>query len=490
MSERIEAMKLTNLVWLKRDLRTRDHAPFHAAEKEGIPYRAVYLFEPSVLRHPDSALRHQQFIYHSIKELNKTLSPYKRRIEIFYGEASEVFGFLTSRFNVQTVFSHRETGIELTWQRDKKVRACFEEQGILWKEFQRDGILRGITNRNGWDKHWFVTMAQPLIENHFSITDLTPIDHPFILPEGYQQELEIYPSGFQPAGEQNGWEYLRSFTEERGFNYNKHISGPIESRTSGGRLSPYLAWGNLSIKQAFQHIKTHENFGTAKRAFGALLTRLKWHCHFIQKFEVECEYEYICINRGYELLPHKSDPEKLRAWKAGKTGFPMVDACMRCVTQTGWINFRMRAMMVSFLCHHLDQDWRDGTYHLARQFLDYEPGIHYPQFQMQAGTTGINTVRIYNPVKQSQDHDPEGTFIKKWIPELSRVPKEHIHEPWKMTGMEQNFYGVTIGRDYPEPLVNLQTSGRYARNKIWGHRKNQAVKEDNKRILATHARVI
>lgn len=481
-------MEPTNIVWLKRDLRSEDHAAFHAAEKDGLSYITIYLFEPSMLKHPDSALRHQQFVYHSIQALNETLNPYNRRVEIFYGEAMNVFKYLTSTFNIQTVFSYQESGIELTWKRDKQVGKFFEAEGTLWKEFQRDGIVRGITNRNGWDKSWFTSMSKPAIENSYSRSELAPFEHPFKLPDEYQKQLEEYADIFQPAGEYNAWRYLRSFAEERGFNYNKHISKPTESRNSGGRISPYLAWGNLSIKQAYRHVKFHRNFAANKRPFGAFLTRLKWHCHFIQKFEQECEYEHTCINRGYELLPHESDPKKLRAWKDGKTGFPMIDACMRCVTETGWINFRMRAMMVSFLCHHLDQDWRDGVYHLAQQFLDYEPGIHYPQFQMQAATTGINTVRIYNPVKQGRDHDPEGSFIKKWVPELTNVPTEHIHEPWLMTDMDQSFCKIQIGKDYPEPIVDLQKSGKYARTKIWGHRKNQAVKEDSKRILAKHTR--
>lgn len=359
---------------------------------------------------------------------------------------------------------------------------------VQWLEYATNGILRGIKNRIGWDKNWYQVMSENPIINTFSKSNLVFIKHPFSIPEDLMNKLSVYSESFQPAGESKAWLYLKTFLEYRGNQYHLLISKPTESRKTCSRISPYLAWGNLSIQQVVFFTKEHPNVFDHKRAYEAFLTRIKWHCHFIQKFEVECDYETLCVNRGYELLTYENNSEFIKAWKIGKTGYPMIDACMRVVIETGWINFRMRAMLVSFLCYHLDCDWREGVYHLAKQFLDYEPGIHYPQFQMQAGTTGVNTIRMYNPVKQSQDHDANGVFIKKWVPELVNVPIEFIHEPWKMTLFDQEFCGVRLGEDYPYPLVDLRISGKNAREKIWGHRNNAIVKSEKKRILSTHVR--
>lgn len=477
-----------NIVWFKRDLRTKDHEPLYRAEKAGLPILLLYIFDTGAMAHEDMATRHHRFVYQSTEEINRDLENSGHKLDVRYGKSAEIFDAILADFDVKTVFSYQESGTQVTWNIDKAVATVFRKKGVEWFDVEKDGVMRALGSRNGWEDHWFDHIVIRPIGNTRNWQGAVWKNEEFELPAQFVSEISQKDPQMQPGGERAGWNYLNSFAKDRGRNYQRHISKPEFSRKSSSRLSPYIAWGNLSVRQVFHFVRFHPNYDGNKQAYRSFLLRLQWRSHFIQKFEVECSYETHCVNKGYELLQHDRNEHFIEAWKEGKTGYPLVDACMRALQHTGWVNFRMRSMLVSFFCHHLDQDWRDGMYHLARLFLDYEPGIHFTQFQMQAGTTGVNTVRIYNPVKQSKDHDPEGSFIRKWVPELQEIPDAFLHEPWNMTLFEQEMYDFKLGEKYPEPLVELEESGREARTKIWGHREHVEVQTEKQRILAVHVK--
>jgi deoxyribodipyrimidine photo-lyase len=201
---------------------------------------------------------------------------------------------------------------------------------------------------------------------------------------------------------------------------------------------------------------------------------------------MEHTMEQASVNKGYHKLKKSISESYQRAWQAGQTGFPLVDASMRCLIETGYVNFRMRAMLVSFFTHILWQPWQAASAHLSQQFLDFEPGIHFPQLQMQAGETGINNLRIYNPTTNSLKHDPEAVFIRKWVPELAKLDTPFVHEPYLMTELEQGFYDFKLGEDYPEPIVDIQENRKRASDILWNMKEDSEVRRESIRILKRH----
>ena len=233
------------------------------------------------------------------------------------------------------------------------------------------------------------------------------------------------------------------------------------------------------MREIFHRIAAEEKRSKSTSTIRSFSARLRWHCHFIQKLEDEPNIEFKNLHSAYDgLREPEFNYDYFNAWKEARTGYPMIDACMRALKATGWINFRMRAMLMSFAANHLWLHWREPALHLARLFTDYEPGIHYPQAQMQSGTTGINTIRIYNPIKQSLDQDPEGIFIRKWIPKLANMPAKYIHTPWELPLMMNN---------YPQPIVDEKIARKAAADKLYGLRKNLDYKLEAKEIVIKHA---
>ena len=476
------------VVWLKRDLRLDDNESIYRALESGQRVLLLYVFENLLLNDMHYSERHFNFIKQSLTDLNAGLKPFNTQVLSVVSDLSSVFNQIQSVFRVEKVYSHVETGLLVTYNRDKEFKRYCRNNFIQWIESKNNGVERGLVNRDNWFENWENYMFEPQFE-------FNPTTEQFVSKLVIEQLHELLSpmdlstkadNRFQHGGTTYAWKYARSFFESRHKNYMFDISKPEDSRTSCSRLSPYIAWGNVSIRQVFQKAQELKQQSSEKRHLGAFISRLRWQAHFIQKFEMEHTMEEASVNKGYHKLKKKISLEYQKAWEEGQTGFPLVDASMRCLIETGYVNFRMRAMLVSFFTHILWQPWQNASAHLSRQFLDFEPGIHFPQLQMQAGETGINNLRIYNPTVNGLKHDAEATFIRKWVPELAELPTAFVHEPYLLTELEQQLFNFKLGKDYPFPIVDIKENRKRASDILWNMKRDPEVLNESKRILNRH----
>ncbi|OQW88413.1 MAG: deoxyribodipyrimidine photolyase [Rhodoferax ferrireducens] len=491
-----------SLVWFKRDLRLHDHAALAEAAAHG-PLLCLYVIEPSLWAQPDAARQHYEFILESLRELARALKALGGRLHVRTGEVTEVLTQLHTLAPFGRLVSHEETGNALTFERDKAVARWCRAHGVAWQEFPQFGVVRRLESRNHWASHWAAhTQAPQLPGPEPGTLQFCPSPWPAQpVPSAQDLGLDAYdPPQRQRGGRSLGLAVLESFLLDRCRHYRGGISSPLSAPSACSRLSPHLSFGTLSLREVVQatdakllHLKEHSAY--AAKGLEAFLSRLHWHCHFIQKLESEPELEWRNLHRGYDgLREHDFNPAHLAALTEGRTGWPMVDACVAMLRQTGWLNFRMRAMLVSVAAYPLWLHWREVGEWLARQFLDYEPGIHWSQLQMQSGTTGINTTRVYNPVKQAQDHDPQSIFVRRWCPALRRVPDSWILEPWRMPESVQLACGVRVCADapagaadvWPLPLVDLEAATRAAKDRLHSLRRTPEVRAAKAAIVEKH----
>ena len=443
----------------------------------------LYILEPKLWQQRDLSYRHYGFLTEALNDLESQLRELGMDLSIIVGETLPALDEINDKYQIDGIFAHQETGNNWTFQRDNSVRAWARQHNIPFNEFQSNGVVRNLGSRDGWSQLWKKAMLEDLARPR---PTSSPIKYRRdMIPSGSALKLDTSQKlARQKASRAMAMHNLKSFVKSRSQNYSFEMSSPRTAEQSCSRISPYLAFGQISVREAYQitERRMSELWGMDKnhlRSLKSFSSRLRWHCHFIQKLEDQPNIETDSLHSSFEnIRPRICDHEILAAWEHGNTGFPMIDACMRYLNQTGWINFRMRAMLVSFASYQLWLDWRLTANHLARQFLDYEPGIHFSQIQMQSGTTGMNSIRIYNPIKQSMDQDPEGNFIRKWVPELGHLSKQFIHQPWLLEDATLN---------YPKPIVDEKISRAVAKEKMFKLKKQVRNSDETLSLVQKHA---
>ena len=493
------------VMWFKRDLRWHDHAPLVSAAlwaaTAGGTVLPLWVDEPGMWAEPDMAAQHFGFAQECLAELEDWIAADGGALCRLLGDMVAQLSLLHALIGPFVLVSHEETGNGWSFARDVAVAQWCQRHAVEWREFPSNGVVRRLLShgggRNRWSQHKAARMDAPLIA--------PPVDVRWMplgvlamraAPAAQDMGLTSLDKPARQRGGRTAAEFeLYTFLQRRGQHYRFDMSSPVTAPDSCSRISAHLAWGSLGVRECLHAVADRrvalQALTADQRPTGFLQSlrsfegRLHWHCHFIQKLESEPAIEWRNVNRGFDGLRNESDltaeeQQRLQAFCTGRTGFPFVDACLRSLAATGWINFRMRAMLMSFAAYQLWLHWRHPGLHLAREFLDYEPGIHWSQCQMQSGVTGINTIRIYSVVKQSHDQDPSGAFIRKWVPELhdlNAVPNEFIHEPWLMP--------VPPAR-YPAPIVDLKAVTLAARAQIYGKKAEAAVQAEALRVFDKH----
>jgi len=517
----------TQVVWFKRDLRLHDHTALAQAAARG-PVLCLYVLEPSLWAQPDAAAQHLAFIHESLRDLHRALKAHGGQLHLRVGEVIDVLAELYAQHPFDALHAHEETGNAHTFARDLAVGRWCRTHGVGWHEVPQFGVVRRLQNRNTWQPRWEALMAAPMA----TLPPLSFLDppgwnaphtrHRWPTPDWLKNSLGLdlwQPPQRQPGGEQAGLAVLADFLGHRSAGYRGGISSPLRAPDACSRLSAHLAYGTVSLRHVVQATRARmaeladaptpaTTSGTAgappgsrtpaqrqRAGLSAFISRLYWHCHFIQKLESQPDIEWRNLHRGYDGLREPGwHPAHFEALQQGRTGWPMVDACVAMLHHTGWLNFRMRAMLVSVAAYPLWLHWREVGLWLAREFLDYEPGIHWSQLQMQSGTTGINTTRVYNPIKQAQDHDPHGHFVRRWLPALRRVPDSWLFEPWRMPESVQAACGVRVSADaqagdartWPLPPVDLGQATREAKARLHSLRAQPEVKVAKAAIVDKH----
>jgi deoxyribodipyrimidine photo-lyase len=453
------------LVWFRRDLRDYDHAALHAALEA---YRAVhcaFVFDTGILDPPGgSADRRVTFIWESVRELQAALEARGGGLHVLHGPARDAIPRLAQTLGVSAVYTNRDYE-PLAMSRDAEIAEALRNAGIDFR-VRKDQVifeLDEVRTQSGdafsvfspYRKAWlakleprhFAPLGIERLASHLARTAAEPV--PTLEALRFTHAEPPLPAGM--SGGARLWNAFR----KRLADYGAQRDFPALAGTS--QLSVHLRFGTVSIRELVRHARAHRSAGA-----DIWLSELIWREFYFAILAARPDVVDHAFRRAYDALQWEEDEAGFRAWCDGRTGYPLVDAAMRELNEQGTMHNRLRMVTASFLVKDLGIDWRRGERYFANRLLDYDLAANNGGWQWCA-STGCDAqpwFRIFNPVTQSRRFDPEGAYIRRWIPELAHVPGKLVHAPWEMAPLEQQAAECVIGRDYPVPVVRHEDARR------------------------------
>ncbi|WP_265945189.1 cryptochrome/photolyase family protein [Dechloromonas sp. A34] len=445
------------LVWFRRDLRDHDHAALSAALGEAQQVYCAFVFDREIL---DALLNRQDrrvhFIRESLVELDTALRARGGGLIVRQGRAQEEIPALAQQLGIDKVFANRDYE-PAAKQRDTEVARRLAECGIAFQHFKDQAIFDGdeVLTQAGRPFTVFTPYKNAWLKR------LTAADCAAYAGQG---ELASHELAGVPALAEIGFENTDLL--ELGIQPGMAGAGTLWEEFSAGRIKRYASLRDFPALKGVSYLSIHLRFGTIsirELVRGALangadswLSELIWRDFYFMILDHFPQIVGRAFKPEYDAIAWEDWPAGLAAWCAGRTGYPLVDAAMRQLNFSGWMHNRLRMIVASFLSKDLGIDWRLGERYFAKQLNDFDLSANNGGWQW-ASSSGCDAqpyFRIFNPITQSEKFDPEGRFIRRYVPELAAVPDKYIHSPWRMSQDEQERAGVVIGRDYPGPIVD------------------------------------
>lgn len=444
-------MPNTAIWWIRRDLRLRDNEALAAALRQATRVIPVFILDPVLLDGPTASATRTAFLFDGLRALDGELHARGSRLVVRRGRPVDELRRLSAETGATAIFAEEDYSVYAR-RRDIEVAAVLPLVMAGSTAVRPPGL---VIKSDGTPYTVFTPFSRAWLGlGPLGAEDLLLAPDALADPgDAGGESIPELPASRRaqfPAGEEEARRRLAGFITERGDAYAEMRHRMDVDGTS--RLSPYLRFGMISAREA---VVAAQNSSTTK-GLATWLNELIW-----RDFYIHILYHFPHVSRtsfreSLRDIPWRNDPAEFAAWREGRTGYPVVDAAMRQLRETGWMHNRARMIVASFLVKDLLIDWRWGERWFMNNLIDGDPAANNGGWQWTAGT-GTDAApyfRIFNPVTQGLKFDPDGDYVRRWVPELAKVPAPAIHEPWKMGALEQRTAGCVIGRDYPFPIVD------------------------------------